>query len=622
MSDDKRNVADLFLDYLRREGVEHIFGVPGGGLIQMLQALYNADGKPRYIVCRQETGAAYMADGYYRASGRLGAVMVTTGPGATNALTGVMNAEAGGSAMLLLTGEIADAFAGLGYLQEGVDGKLDVNEVFRAAVAYSAIVSSQQNAATLVETALRTALGVPRHAAHLSLPVNVTMASLGPKARPMPKHPSAYRAGPPVAPGRDVGTAIEMLASSHRPLILLGNGCREALRDKATFDALLSFVETRGIPVMTTADGKGVFPEDHPLSLRAFGIASSMWPYYWLTQTDPAYDLLMVIGSGLGELATEKWGPILRPKEGVLIQLDADHRILARDYPVDLGIAGEAGDFIRRLCAESGASQPPKSEVEARKAKVAEIKKDHSPYADPAAYASDANPLHPAALCRVMQEVLPPDRTLVMVDAGNCVGWAVHYLVAGPDLNDDPGHDPGPGFEVHSSLDMGPMGFAVGAVVGAKLARREREDCKDSVCVALTGDGAFMMQGAEISTAARFGVGAIWIVLHDNDLAMVSQGMEQFMHGDRDKWRDMFSLGKPNLELYAKGLGAQAYTVDSPAGFTKALTDAVANADLYNMPQVIVANIDRNAEPPYSNPLYVPSKAESPKKLEENALGT
>lgn len=594
------NVAQLLLEYLKLEQVSHVFGVPGGGLIEMLEEFYQQRGDIDYVVCRQETGAAYMADGYYRATGKLGVVMVTTGPGATNALTGVMNAEAGGSGMLALTGEIAEAYAGLGYLQEGIDGKLDVNAVYRASCASSAILTSGVNAQRLIENALRAAMDVPRHAAHLSLPVDVTMqkaVKLGKPGAPpvpvdMPDAPARYRSAPPVAPKSKVADTLQILAQAKRPMLLLGNGCREALRDLATLDALIRFVESRGIPVITTADGKGLFPEDHPQSLRMFGIANSIWPYYWMTQTDPHYDALLVIGSGLGELATNKWNPMLKP-DGPVVQLDANQRIIARDFPVDLGIVGEAGAFINALAKLSGEALPDAVEVKARKDKIAAIKAAHSPFADEAQYMSDAAPVQPAALCRVMQEELPRDGTIIMLDAGNCVGWGAHYLASKP------------GFEVHSSLDMGPMGFASGAVVGAKIAR------PDAACVAFTGDGAFMMQGAEISTAQRNKVGAIWVVLQDDDLAMVSQGMEHFKGGELPVWKDMLSLGSPDLALYAQGLGADAYTIDTPEAFRDALKTAIAKAESDKRPQVIVAKIDVTVEPPYYNPLYAPTKAEA-----------
>ena len=580
------NVGQLILHYLKLEGVQHLFGIPGGGIMWMLDALYKARGDFHYVICRQETGAAYMADGYARMTGKPGVVLVTTGPGATNSLTGVVNADAAGSPLLLLTGEIAEALFGSGYLQEGVNGKLDVNAVLRGACASSAMITSGANAQTLIEAALRTAMGTPRRAAHLSLPWDVTLQVVAPSAtRPIPATPAVYRARPAVADIAGVKSAATLLLEAQRPLILLGNGCRAALRDPATRAALTDLVEAGQVPVMTTANGKGVFPEDHSLSLRAFGLADCMWPYGWFGEgTDHVYDVLLVIGSGLGEMATDKWKPNLKPN-GTIIQVDADARMIGRDYAIDLPITGEAGDFICRLskAVPSGNWDPAK--VAARSAQVAAIKAT-SPFADPASYLSDSAPIHPAALCRVLQEGLVGTPSAVLLDAGNCVGWGLHYLVAGPDL------------EVHPSLDMGPMGFAVAAVVGAKMA------APDKVCVALTGDGAFMMQGAEISTAQHNGVGAIWVVLQDNDLAMVSQGMEMVtsippaVPVKRPSWETMFSLGNPDLVQFAQGLGAKACSVTTPAEMAAALAAAMQGA-LSGQPQVIVAQIDRSAEPPY-----------------------
>jgi acetolactate synthase-1/2/3 large subunit len=585
--------GDLLLDYLQLEGVSHIFGIPGGGVAGMLDLLTKRLDSLTYVVSRHETGAAYMADGYYRASGKLGTVLVTTGPGATNALTGVSNADAAGSAMLVLTGEIQSSFFGMGYLQEGIDGSLDVNAVFRASCASSAVLVNSTSTYYLIENALRTAMSVPRRAAHLSLPVDVTMAApVMPPAPPipsMPTRPQQYRGAPPVAPADSISAALTLLAAAKRPLILIGNGCREALRDKATARALLDFVTRHSIPVIATADGKGLFPDDHPLSLRTYGLANCIWPYSYMTQTAPAYDALLVIGSGLGEMATDKWIPCLQPK-GVLIQLDANPHILGRDYNTDLAIAGEAGDFIRRLQAGASHVQWNAQEAKDRAAKVAWIKSTISPFENEQAYLSESAPIHPAALCRVMQEELPASDTIILLDSCNSVGWGLHYLVARP------------GFDTHASLDMGPMGFAIGAVIGAKLAR------PDATCVALTGDGAFLMHGAEISTARRYGVGAIWIVLQDDDLGMVSQGLSVvYKDVDPAVWHKMFNLGSPDLVAFATGLGADAVAIDRPDELAVALKAALAGAQA-GRPQVIVAKVDRTAVPPYYTPPYIVPK--------------
>jgi acetolactate synthase-1/2/3 large subunit len=155
---------------------------------------------------------------------------------------------------------------------------------------------------------------------------------------------------------------------------------------------------------------------------------------------------------------------------------------------------------------------------------------------------------------------------------------------------------------------MGPMGFSVGAVIGARLAR------PDAVCIAFTGDGAFMMQGAEISTAQRNNIGAIWIVLQDNDLAMVTQGMgvaakaNPSVANDPAVWQKMFSLGSPDLVQYATGLGAQACLVHDPAEFRTALLAAIEGAAA-GRPQAIIAAVDKTVIPPYYTPLYTPPKA-------------
>jgi acetolactate synthase-1/2/3 large subunit len=186
---------------------------------------------------------------------------------------------------------------------------------------------------------------------------------------------------------------------------------------------------------------------------------------------------------------------------------------------------------------------------------------------------------------RGLQRTLPSD-ALVFIDAGNCVGWAVHYLAVTPPQ------------EIHSCLSMGPMGFAVGAVVGAKLGAPTK------TCLALVGDGAFLMHGTEVSTAARYGVGAIWVVLYDDDLHMVSQGQQHFAPAkDPGIWSELYALGSPDLTGFAKALGADAYKVDSPAELAQAMPQVLAQAAL-GRPQVVVAHIDRQSIPPYYNPQY------------------
>ncbi|HMG66278.1 MAG TPA: thiamine pyrophosphate-binding protein [Chitinophagaceae bacterium] len=583
-------VGDLIIHYLELEGVKYVFGIPGGGLMNLLVNFKNSRSKIKYIICRQETGAAFIADGYYRATGKIGMVAVTSGPGATNALTGIMNAQADGSAVMLISGEIDQKFYGMGYLQEGIDTSLNVNDIYAAATGYSVMISSSTDAETIVKQAFRTALSLPRQAVHLGLPLNVTLEPLpGPV---MSSSTNAYRTNPKGAPIEEVKEAMSSLLACKRPLLFLGNGCRHVLRDSDTYKNLLRFVETYSIPVMTTADGKGIFPESHEMSLRVYGMADCMWPYQYFTAKTPTYDGIMIIGSELGELSTNCWLPILKPqgKNATFIQVDINQKIIARSFEVTQGVVGEADAFINDLARLIPSFPANKKSVSERKAFIAAIKKQ-SPFADPASYNSNSNPIEPASIMRVLQNSLPKN-SKIFIDCANCVGWSVHYLVVDPPAS------------IFTSLSMGPMGFGVGSVIGGKIG------CPDDTCICITGDAAFMMQGSEVSTAHHHKVGAIWLILFDNNLGMVSQGMDHFAPDTKKPgiWQELYELGNPDLELFAKGLGADAYTINSPKELEKIMPKVLTRANKDKVPQVIIANINKKLVPPYYNPIYGPPK--------------
>lgn len=580
-------VARLIVEYLKLEGVTDVFGIPGGGLAHFLTELKNDRASVRYVICRQETGAAYIADGYARVNGGLGVVVVTSGPGATNALTGAMNAQAGGTSMLVITGEVAQEYYGLGYLQEGVDATLNVNEVYAHSVGSSTILPGAAGALNLVPEALRAALSVPGAVAHISLPDDVSGEEIasGP-GQPVyfPTNSSHYRAVPRGTNEADVRKAFELLTGAERPLILLGNGARRALRDNAC-EHLSTLVERFAIPVITTPESKGIFGEDHPMSLRVWGAAACEWPQYYMGPTDgDHFDALLILGSALGELATGKWNPLLKP-DGPLIQVDLSQPAIGRAFPVDLGIVADVGEVLAGLASLARAANPDSGAVRARESLVADIKKSHSPFHDPGKMKSGADPMMPQALMRCVQEVVDaqPGGANLFIDSGNCFGWASHYLeVKRPST-------------YHIALDMGPMGFAVGSVIGGKLADPSRP------AIAVAGDGAFMMQGAEVSTAHRYGIAPVWIILNDDNLGMVTQGQAHFFPDKEEPgiWAELYELGHPDLVKYAEGLGADACEVHSVEEARKALEEAIRRADEDRKPQVIVARVDPGEIPPY-----------------------
>ncbi|HEY9228569.1 MAG TPA: thiamine pyrophosphate-binding protein, partial [Gemmatimonadaceae bacterium] len=214
-------VAQLLLRYLQLEGADTLFGIPGAAAMHLLNELKLQRDTFRYVVTRHETGAAFMADGYSRLSGKLGVVLTTSGPGAINALTGSMNAQASGVSLLTITGEVPENYFGMGYLQEGTDASLNVDAAYGSSTGYSAIVTNPTNANSLITQAMRDALGVPHRAAHLSLPDDVsagTVASVN-----FPTAPHNYRTVPHASDPQRAKLALQRLLSVDRPLILVGS---------------------------------------------------------------------------------------------------------------------------------------------------------------------------------------------------------------------------------------------------------------------------------------------------------------------------------------------------------------------------------------------------------------
>lgn len=589
------NVTQLMLEYLHLEGVNTIFGIPGGALIYVMNELKVQQDRFRFVICRHETGAAYIAHGYSIVTDGLGVVLTTSGPAATNALTGAMNAQASGAPMLVITGEVAQQYYGKGYLQEGIDARLDLAAVFANAVQYSAVISSQAHFVTLFQQALRVSRSVPATAAHISLPNDVAASCIVAPALDckgnkiaIPNSPAQYRAQAGGTDADKVTRAFAHLTEARKPLIFMGNGSRRALRQPERLQAFKALVEKYAIPVMTTPDAKGIFPETHELSLRNYGMTACAWPdlYMRAAYGSDAYDMLLVLGSSLGELATsvvasDTYSKILIPSDH-FVQVDLDQAVIGRDFPITLGIVAEAAATIDLLCALGRAHEPPAG-APARKVLIQLIKQT-PPFADPEGRQSNAAPIHPAALIGVMNEEMKSGH--VFIDAGNCVGWSLNNMVVDPPLY------------YHSALDMGPMGFGVGAVIGGKLG------APDQHCVAIVGDGAFMMHGAEVSTAAQSKVGAVIVVLYDNDLSMVSQGMAALFPPGLP-WHDYYKLGSPDLVKFSEGLGARAVAIMPDQGserfrieFRAALQRAMADSQ----PQVIIAHIDAAKMPPYGWP--------------------
>lgn len=536
-------VAWLALEYLKAEGVQAVFGIPGGPATPLFDALYHEPGI-RTIAPRHEAGAAFMALGYARATGRLGACVLTTGPGATNAVTAVAAAKSDSVPMLVLTAQVSTSAFGKGSLQDSTESGVDTVSLLRPVTKMSAMLSNPAAAGGLLRQALRAAMSGRRGPVHLSLPTDLMRRGVQPETQ----RPEQYRAFTHLFDREAVKECAERLLAAKRPAILAGHGVSLGQAQPE----LLELAELLRIPVATTPKGKGAFPETHPLALRVFGMASSPWAERWLLSED--VDLVLVLGSSLHENSTQGWDPRLA-RGRAFIQQDVDPMMLGRNFPLTLGMVGDVKTTLRELIFQlRRLLARGEHYVRADPRPLAAFKAEHAPVLDPAAMESDAAPIKPQRLMAELDRALPAD-SLVFLDVGNNTLWGTHYLTA-----------TGRNAFAHNWGEFAAMGYGVAGAVGAKLGAPGR------TVVSIVGDGGFAMAGMEVSTAVTEHVPVVWIVLNDARLNAVHHG-QTLQYAGRTIGTEFRRIDVAGV---AAALGAWTRRVSEPAQLAAAIEEAAA----------------------------------------------
>jgi acetolactate synthase I/II/III large subunit len=541
---------------LEAERVEYIFGVPGGAIIPLHEVLF-ADHRIRYILAKHEEGAAFMADGYARVRRGLGVCSTTTGPGATNALTGIAAAYADSVPVLLLTGQVPTRAFGRGSLQDSTAFGVDLVSIFRPVTKLSTMLPHAERMPEFVQRALRTALSGRRGPVHLNLPSEMLKQSI-----PwIQKQPAQYRTNAAPVDLAAVAEAARLLVESECPCLLIGHGANLA----GAWGELLSLAERLRIPVATTPKGKSVFPESHPLSLGVFGFAGHPRAEEYLLSD--RVDVLVVVGSSLGELSTNAWESRLRPTKA-FIHIDIDPCELGKNYAIDVGIVGDARAVLQKLNAEiesllegQARSGDPLTDVRGQVPRYIEVQ--------PAS--RSAAPMKPQHLVEEMRAVLPDD-AILFIDSGNCVSWSVHY------------YESRLPHTYFLSMGLAAMGHATAAAIGGKLAAPERQ------VVALVGDAAFAMNGMEVHTAVEYKIPVIWVVLNNQGHGMVYHGEKLMLGYHLNACQFRVPL---DVAALATAMGARAFRADTLDTFRAALEASVAT----DGPCVIDAQIDPEEVP-------------------------
>ena len=514
----------------------------------------------RPIVAAFEGGAAYMADGYSRASGELGVCFGIGGPGIMNMTTALAGAKTDRSSVLANSGEVARAWEGMGGFQDASGAALDDIDVVKSVTGLSVSAES----AAVIPHHLRHAMThayTRREPAHLSVPPDVQKSDLTGSWQPIPRSLSADRAVDQQA----LAAAIDRLGdpTSQNIVVLAG----PSVLHHGAVEPLQDFAERYDIPVATTLSGKGAFPENHPLALGVFGYGGCRWAIDAIRADE--VDVLIVLGSGLSQRDTMQWDPKMLPARA-LIHIEEDPMIIGRTWPSDLPVVGHTGEVVYRLLDlddDTGLA----SGRTTRQRFLARIQAQGPMRYQVADTESDAVPMHPARVVTELRNAFPDDGVLC-VDSGAHRAWLAEYW--------DIRHP-----RTHFSLtNLGPMGGAIPLGIGAKLARPERP------LMVGTGDGCMLMHGMEFHTAAREKVPMVIALMNNQSYGNIYYRASKMGPGP-ERLTDI-----PGIDWvgYARSMGGDGERVAQPDD----IAGAVGRALDYEGPYLLDLHIDKTYPTP------------------------
>jgi acetolactate synthase-1/2/3 large subunit/sulfoacetaldehyde acetyltransferase len=510
------------VELLKAEGVRHIFGIVGSTFLDVLDALYD-DHSVEYVNVRHEQAAAFMADGLARVTDGPGVCLVTSGPGATNLITGVAAAHVAHSPVVVLVGGIA-----LDHYQKDAFQEFDLLGMFRPVTKLALQATKAERIPELMRAALRTAMSGRRGPVFVEIPRDVLGAELPPVAI---QAPATYRPMHALPPHPDaVRDAARRLRRAERPLLLVGGG---ATRAGAT-GLVVELSERHGLPMITAYGRNDAVPNTHPLYLGPLGRAGAPEAAAACRRAD----VILAIGSRLAQFTTHFDDRYIRPGTAI-IQIDIEGRDIGRYYPVELGIQADAAETCRALLdalgPDGGAAARAAWRTEAdtlraqRRARLA------------AETALGAKPMKPQRVYAELRRVLPPE-TIVTLDAGAAPAYGYDRLeFARPRTFLTP-------------LDLGGLGFAFPAALGAKLGR------PDAPVLAVHGDGGFLMNAQEIETAVRHQIGVVTLVMNNNCWGS-EKAYQKVFYESRYIGCD---IGNPRYDQLARLFGAAGYYVEHP----------------------------------------------------------
>jgi acetolactate synthase I/II/III large subunit len=511
--------AQLFVKCLENEKVEYIFGIPGEENIDVMDALL--DSPIKFVTTHHEQGAAFMADVYGRLTGKAGVCMSTLGPGATNLITGVADANMDRAPIVAIAGQGATT-----RLHKESHQILDLVNMFKPITKYSAQILEPGIVPEIVRKAFKVSQTEKPGGAFIDFPENI--AEMPAQGEPIPVQ-SAYNA---VAPEHKLEQAAKLIAAAKHPLILAGNG---VVRQGAA-GALVTFAEVLRIPVANTFMAKGVVPFSHELSLGTIGLKARDIPWFAFERAD----VIICIGYDMVEYHPDMWNPA---RDKTIVHIDGQPAEVDAHYSVAVGVLGDIAHSLKQLATRS----KPQG-----KAPFAAVRK--ALLEDRAEFAGDTGfPVKPQKIVWDLREVLGPD-DIAISDVGAHKMWMSRmYRAERPNT-------------CIISNGFAAMGIAVPGAIAAKLAYPERK------VVAVTGDAGFMMNSQEIETALRMKTPFVVIIWNDSEYGLIT--WHQLRHFGRASHID---FKNPDFVKYAESFGAKGYRIERAEDLVPTLKQAIAD---------------------------------------------
>lgn len=528
---DKLTGAQIFLECLKKEGVDEIFGYPGGVILTIYEALYNCPDIKHYLV-RHEQAAIHAAEGYARVTGKPGVALVTSGPGATNAITGIANAYYDGYPLIVFTGQVGVNQIGNDAFQEA-----DIIGITRSCCKHNYLVKDVKDLSRIIKEAFHIATTGKPGPVVVDMPKDILSASAEftyPEKVQLPGYNPNYNGHP-----KQISKALELLCEAERPVIIAGGG---VIASDAV-EELKQLAEILNLPVTNTLMAKGTFPETDERSLGMLGMHGNFWANHAVTNCD----VLFAIGTRFNDRIT---GCLKRfAKDAQIIHVDIDPCSINKNVKIDIPIIGDAKNVMRCMLEElkSNNFEINYEVKQSWREQINEWKKKR-PVAKP-----PEGKLSAITVTKKIYEYTKDLDPIICTEVGQHQMWAAQLIKC-----DKPRR-------FITSGGLGTMGFGFPAAMGASVGLKEK------VILNIAGDGSIQMNIQELATCVEYKIPVINIIINNGYLGMVRQWQEKLFH----KHYSETKISGPDFVKVAEAYGAKGFRVTREEEIIPVLQQAI-----------------------------------------------